>query len=89
MFLCLLIAFLGAAITCDTASVLARTQVNQKLPQEQRIKWSRFSLAVGRKHREFFPDSSLASIIVWSFWATVVLFFAVLGDLIYHVLKIS
>jgi len=68
-------AFLVLGILVNTVvSVLIQIQVNEKLPRNERFSWwTRQGFAVGRKHRQLYPESVLPDLQIALIVGTLVL----------------
>ncbi len=61
-------------LVTNSASIVMKLQVNEKLPPEERFSWwNRDFWKVARKYQEFYPDSYLPLIDKCSFWLCVAL----------------
>jgi hypothetical protein len=74
MFVLGIIAFLIFGVVSSTASTVMKMHVNDRVSEDERFSWwSRNYADVGRKYREFFPDSPLADIARYSGWMCLLL----------------
>lgn len=77
MFVYGIVVFLIFGLVTDVASTVMKTQVNDKLPEGERFSWwARNYSAVGRKYREFYPDSLLPDLARYSGWVCLFLLVA-------------
>lgn len=74
MFIYGVIAFLIFGVVTSTASTVMQLRINDRVPEDERFSWwSRNYAEVGRKYREFFPNSPLPDIARYSGWMCLLL----------------
>jgi hypothetical protein len=75
MVIYLFVAFAVILLVNVVSSTVVKIQVNRMLPEDEQFSWwSRSTSGIIRKHRELFPNSSLANVSAYSGWATIFLF---------------